>query len=72
MALLTAGGCVLRFWSELFGTWVATFGSDIATLVFGSTTMTMEAAGSMNGMVEFTLDDFDESAHHIEMTATSI
>jgi hypothetical protein len=70
--VLATTGCKLPFWSELYGAWVATFGSDTSTLEFAASTMTMVNAGSMNGEAEFTFDEVDEPARHILMTATSI
>lgn len=69
--LLVIAGCKLPFWSELIGSWVYSSGGETATFIFDSTSLTFRVAGSMNGTIEFSLEEVDETAKHIKMAVTS-
>ena len=69
--LFAAAGCMLPFWSELYGTWVLSSGGDSWSLVFDGDSLTWEMSGSENGTAEWSIQDVDDSANHVLMMLDS-
>ena len=75
LVLLVGAGCKLPMWSDVSGTWVDSKDGVDRTLHFGwakfTNVISVAATGEIEGEMECSYDEFDETARHIEMTLTS-